>query len=73
MLVQQLAGGTVKWGQLPVYLLAELLAGAAAALVYVAISRTAADKLDPATAATGPDLADGSAPRHRIDAPAPAR
>ena len=29
MLVQQIAGGTVKWGQLPVYLAAELLAGAA--------------------------------------------
>src|SRR6266508_4020952 len=40
MLVQQLAGGTVKWGQLPVYWAAELLAGALAAAAYVAISRT---------------------------------
>ena len=32
MLVQQLAGGDVKWNQLPVYLAAELLAGALAAL-----------------------------------------
>src|SRR6478609_7624021 len=39
MLVQQIAGGTVKWEQLPVYLLAELLAGAAAALAYVALTR----------------------------------
>lgn len=43
MLVQQLAGGTVHWNQLPVYLSAELLAGALAALTYVAISRTRAD------------------------------
>jgi glycerol uptake facilitator protein len=43
MLVQQLAGGTVQWAQLPVYLLAELAAGVAAALVYTAISRTPAD------------------------------
>lgn len=43
MLIQQLAGGTVEWGQLPVYVAAELLAGAVAALAYAAISRTAAD------------------------------
>ena len=34
MLVQQIAGGTVKWDQLPVYLAAELLAGVVAALAY---------------------------------------
>jgi glycerol uptake facilitator protein len=45
MVVQQLAGGEVKWSQLPVYLAAELLAGALAALAYVAISRTRADRL----------------------------
>jgi len=39
MLVQQIAGGTVKWEQLPVYLLAELLAGALAGLAYVALTR----------------------------------
>jgi glycerol uptake facilitator protein len=44
MLVQQLAGGTVEWAQLPIYLLAELAAGVAAALVYVLISRTDADR-----------------------------
>ncbi|HET7474636.1 MAG TPA: aquaporin, partial [Dermatophilaceae bacterium] len=43
MLVQQVAGGTVKWGQLPVYLAAELLAGVAAALLYQAMTRTPAD------------------------------
>jgi glycerol uptake facilitator protein len=59
MLVQQIAGGTVKWVQLPVYVIAELLAGVVAALAYVAISRTSADRLPPATAASGPDLADG--------------
>ena len=34
MLVQQIAGGEVKWDQLPVYLVAELLAGVVAALLY---------------------------------------
>ena len=44
MLVQQLAGGAVKWNQLPVYLIAELLAGALAALAYGLIARTQADR-----------------------------
>jgi glycerol uptake facilitator protein len=44
MLVQQLAGGTLTWSQLPVYLFAELAAGAAAGLAYGAISRTRADR-----------------------------
>jgi glycerol uptake facilitator protein len=52
MLVQQIAGGTVKWSQLPVYLLAELLAGVAAALAYTAITAepdgTAAPSTDSA-------------------------
>lgn len=42
MFVQQIAGGTVTWSQLPVYLSAELLAGVIAALTFVAISRTRA-------------------------------
>ncbi|ULN49697.1 aquaporin family protein [Mycolicibacterium goodii] len=42
MLVQQIAGGTVTWSQLPVYLSAELLAGVTAALTFAAISRTRA-------------------------------
>jgi glycerol uptake facilitator protein len=46
MLVQALAGGEVKWGQLPVYLLAQLLAGAAAAIAYTLVSRTPADRAD---------------------------
>jgi glycerol uptake facilitator protein len=37
MLVQQIAGGSVKWEQLPVYLGAELLAGVLAALAYQAL------------------------------------
>ena len=37
MLVQQLAGGTLQWEQLPVYLAAELLAGVLAALTYQAL------------------------------------
>src|SRR4051794_29915272 len=54
MLVQQIAGGTVKWEQLPVYLVAEILAGAAAALIYGFIAHTPADR----AVAQGIDLAD---------------
>ena len=45
MLVQQIAGGTVNWNQLPVYLSAELLAGALAALAFGFISATRADRV----------------------------
>jgi glycerol uptake facilitator protein len=55
MLVQQIAGGAVEWGQLPVYLAAELLAGIAAALLYGVLTRTAADRQ---TAGPGVDLGD---------------
>ena len=41
MLVQQIAGGTVKWEQLPVYVFAECLAGVVAALAYAALVRPA--------------------------------
>lgn len=51
MLVQQIAGGEVKWGQLPVYVFAELIAGVAAALLYGLLSRTPADR-----AGAGADL-----------------
>jgi glycerol uptake facilitator protein len=44
MLVQQIAGGEVQWGQLPVYLAAELLAGVLAGLTYALVSRTPADR-----------------------------
>jgi len=44
MLVQQIAGGEIKWEQLPVYVFAELLAGVAAALLYGVLSRTPADR-----------------------------
>ena len=51
MLVQQVAGGSVKWEQLPVYLAAELLAGVLAALAYGAITTTRpAVTADPTTA-----------------------
>jgi glycerol uptake facilitator protein len=55
MLVQQFAGGDVKWVQLPVYLAAELLAGVAAALLYGLLARTPADR---ETSSVGVDLAD---------------
>jgi glycerol uptake facilitator protein len=51
MLVQQVWGGTVHWTQLPVYLAAEFLAGAAAGLAFVAVSRTPADRPVPDTVA----------------------
>src|SRR5438477_358381 len=51
MLIQQIWGGTVHWTQLPVYLAGELLAGAAAALAYVAVSRTPVDQHAPSNAA----------------------
>jgi glycerol uptake facilitator protein len=44
MLVQQLAGGDVKWGQLPVYWAAELLAGVAAAVIYQLLSKGVGDE-----------------------------
>lgn len=37
MLVQQIAGGTVHWGQLPIYLIAEFAGGLAAGLLYGAL------------------------------------
>jgi glycerol uptake facilitator protein len=55
MLVQQLAGGSVKWSQLPVYLAAELLAGIVAALLYGVLTRTPAEA---SAAAPGLDLGD---------------
>lgn len=41
MLVQQIAGGSVHWEQLPVYLAAELLAGIVAAVAYSALVKGA--------------------------------
>jgi glycerol uptake facilitator protein len=43
MFVQQLAGGSVKWEQLPTYLGAELLAGLLAALAYQALVKGVGD------------------------------
>jgi hypothetical protein len=37
MLVQQIAGGTVRWGQLPIYVLAELAGAVAAGSLYSVI------------------------------------
>ncbi len=37
MLVQQIAGGTVQWEQLPVYVGAEVLAGVVAGLAYIGL------------------------------------
>ena len=55
MLVQQIAGGDVKWGQLPVYVIAELLAGVCAALLYGLLTQTPYDR---DAAAPGIDLGD---------------
>ncbi len=58
MLVQQIAGGSVQWSQLPVYVIAEILAGVAAALLYGLMTRTPADH---ETAGPGVDLGDPEA------------
>jgi glycerol uptake facilitator protein len=66
MFVQQVAGGHVLWNQIPVYLLAELLAGVAAALVYGVLARTPADR---AVASPGIDLGDPEpAAHHAVNA-----
>ena len=60
MLVQQIAGGTVQWEQLPVYIGAEVLAGIVAALAYGALVRgsDAVPQSEPAQAESAPALAD---------------
>jgi len=57
MLVQQLAGGTLKWEQLPVYLAAELLAGVLAALAYQALVKGTDEADVVAVEAPAPALA----------------
>jgi glycerol uptake facilitator protein len=44
MLVLRAFGGSVQWGQLPVYVAAELSAGVVAAAVYTVIARTKLDR-----------------------------
>jgi glycerol uptake facilitator protein len=44
MLVQQILGGQVHWEQFPVYIIAELLGGVVAGLLFGLISKTDADK-----------------------------
>ncbi|GAA1606988.1 MIP/aquaporin family protein [Kribbella hippodromi] len=63
MLIQQLAGGQVQFSQLPIYVLAELTAGALAGLTFLALSRTTTPTTAPVTApATAPGTAAGTAP-----------
>lgn len=62
MLVQQLAGGSVAWSQLPVYVVAELLAGAVAVVLYDLVARTPADRR-AADDSPAPDLAAPAADR----------
>ncbi len=57
MLVQQLLGGTVHWEQLWVYLVAELAAGVAAALLFGVISKTEHDKTSLREALSEPEAA----------------
>jgi glycerol uptake facilitator protein len=58
MIVQALAGGPVQWAQLPVYVLAQLLAGAVAAIAYTLVSRTPADRTPANSAAARPLVAE---------------
>ena len=57
MLVQQIAGGTVHWGQLPVYLLAEFVGAAAAGLLYGVIATVRSAGRIPAQAAAASTVA----------------
>jgi glycerol uptake facilitator protein len=43
MLVQQIMGGDVSWSQWPVYVIAEIVAGVAAALLFGIVAHTAQD------------------------------
>ena len=51
MLVQQVMGGDVIWSQWPVYVIAELAAGVAAALLFGIMAHTAQDAAVPAATA----------------------
>jgi glycerol uptake facilitator protein len=57
MVVLQAFGGSVKWDQLPVYVLAELLAGVAAGAAYTIVSRTRADSAAEVPAVSAADNA----------------
>src|SRR5207249_2535559 len=52
MLVSQVAGGTVHWGQLPVYLLAEFAGAIAAGLAYIAVATVRSARQNAATVPT---------------------
>jgi glycerol uptake facilitator protein len=61
MLVLQLLGGHPHWEQWPVYALAELAAGVAAALIFGLISKTAADTTSLTEALTEPAISESKA------------
>jgi glycerol uptake facilitator protein len=64
MLVQQIAGGSVKWEQLPIYLIAEVVGAVVAGFAYVAIAtaRTAARSAAAAQPATVRATPEGARP-----------
>ena len=66
MLVLQLFGGTVRWEQWPVYVLAELAAGVAAALLFGLISKTAADTTTLTEALTENTLTEPARPEKTV-------
>jgi glycerol uptake facilitator protein len=57
MLVSQVAGGTVHWGQLPVYLLAEFVGGIAAGLAYTTLAAVRAARPAPVPVSAPPAVA----------------
>ena len=63
MLVQQIAGGSVKWEQLPIYLIAEVVGAVVAGFAYVAISTVrAAARSAPAKSAAVRATPEGARP-----------
>ena len=65
MLVQQFAGGTVQWGQLPVYLLAELAGGVAAGFLYGFLVTARAGTRTTATVPSSRSAREGTGTKRR--------
>ncbi|CUR54947.1 putative aquaporin [metagenome] len=56
MLVQQLMGADVQWSQWPVYIVAELLAGVAAAVLFGIVGHTQSDRIESSIPAVASEV-----------------